>query len=191
MAEWDFYGWLAYAGLWIAGIILFADGAIKMASDLRDKVPLLVRLVRSPWWAFAPLFLVFVATTILVAKNMGWIGVGHDSDISSQMKKFSEYKKETVSNKLFLNERVILDGKSFIDCEFHNVTLVYNGTAPFDLMHSKFYGVFLASDSLGMQGMAKLMYELKFLRVPIFVDGKPSAPPSAIGDPATPPTAPN
>jgi hypothetical protein len=38
---------IAYAGLWIAGIIIFADGAIKMASDLQDKVPLFRRLITS------------------------------------------------------------------------------------------------------------------------------------------------
>ena len=37
---------------------------------------------------------------------------------------------------IFVNEKVDVDGKEFIDCTFNHVTFVYNGTAPFGMSHN-------------------------------------------------------
>jgi hypothetical protein len=49
-------------------------------------------------------------------------------------------KKTPIVNKAFRNERVDIDGKSFSGCTFENVTFVYHGQGPFDLMHSQING---------------------------------------------------
>lgn len=36
-----------------------------------------------------------------------------------------------VVSKTFENERVTIDGRSFVKCKFKNVTMIYNGTAPY------------------------------------------------------------
>jgi hypothetical protein len=36
-------------------------------------------------------------------------------------------KMETVSNRHFINERVVLDNHAFYDCVFENVTVTYGG----------------------------------------------------------------
>ena len=38
-----------------------------------------------------------------------------------------EEKLQTVHKKIFINETVRVDGKRFINCEFRNVTFIYNG----------------------------------------------------------------
>jgi|HubBroStandDraft_6_1064221.scaffolds.fasta_scaffold341169_2 hypothetical protein len=41
-----------------------------------------------------------------------------------------------VRDRVFINEKVVVDGKDFIDCTFRQVTFVYNGTAYFSMSHS-------------------------------------------------------
>ena len=48
--------------------------------------------------------------------------------------------KTPVIGKLFANEAVVLDGNSFSSCTFRNVTLVFKGKAPFDLVNCTFSG---------------------------------------------------
>lgn len=69
-----------------------------------------------------------------------------------------------VSKEKFINERIILDGKSYIDCEFENVTFVFNGTAPFSLMNNKFNGrIQVASDNPAISGSFALLRGLGYL----------------------------
>jgi hypothetical protein len=71
MADWGFWEWVAYAVLFVAAIILAADQGIKLAPDLSGS---LRWLLASPWWAFAPLALILLATGILVSRELGWLG---------------------------------------------------------------------------------------------------------------------
>lgn len=45
-----------------------------------------------------------------------------------------------VKNRKFTNEQVVLDGHSFSDCTFTNVSFVYNGTNKFDFQHNTVKG---------------------------------------------------
>jgi hypothetical protein len=49
---------------------------------------------------------------------------------------FDLAKIRRVTRQRFINERVILDGHSYANCEFINVTFVYNGTGPFEMMNN-------------------------------------------------------
>jgi hypothetical protein len=49
-------------------------------------------------------------------------------------------KMDRISNRAYINEEVSLDGRSFTDCEFTNVTLVYEARARFEINHSNFHG---------------------------------------------------
>jgi hypothetical protein len=68
----------------------------------------------------------------LAMNAMGWYRFG--SVLSSD--EWNNYRKEAVVGKSFTQERVLLDGRSFSDCTFDKVTLVFNGTAPFDFVHN-------------------------------------------------------
>ncbi len=46
--------------------------------------------------------------------------------------------KKPVIGQTFRNRRVELDGYSYTNCTFENVTLVYRGEKPFDLAHNTF-----------------------------------------------------
>jgi hypothetical protein len=58
--------------------------------------------------------------------------------------KWAAQPKTAVVNKQFVNEAVHLDGKSFHNCNFEHVTLLYDGNAPFDLVSCNFAGAFVA-----------------------------------------------
>lgn len=61
---------------------------------------------------------------------------------------FSNDQKLTeVRGRTFENERVILDGNRYTHCTFKNITLVYNGTAPFGLDNNTFIGGQLYTDN--------------------------------------------
>src|SRR5262249_3070093 len=46
-----------------------------------------------------------------------------------------------VRSRTFVNEHVLLDGYRYINCNFINVTFVYNGTAPFALKDNTIGGL--------------------------------------------------
>lgn len=48
--------------------------------------------------------------------------------------------KNTIVDANFVNQEVSLDDFTYRDCTFQNVTLVYNGIAPFGLSHNHFIG---------------------------------------------------
>lgn len=74
-------------------------------------------------------------------------------------------EKFPVLNKTFVNERIVIDGKSFSGCRFENVKMVYNGTAPFDLSKNDFFGpIIITSDKPQMMGLLIILKELKFLK---------------------------
>lgn len=55
------------------------------------------------------------------------------------------YQKTQITGQHFQQERVVLDGKSFVKCDFDRVTLVINGTAPFDLLNNTFVAPILVT----------------------------------------------
>ena len=56
------------------------------------------------------------------------------------IERWRTFQKEVVVGHKFVNERVVLDGKSYRTCTFENVTFVYEGRAPFDFIQNSVKG---------------------------------------------------
>src|ERR1051325_4888085 len=65
MHGWKFWDWVAYAGLFIAAIVLAADAAVKSSPTLAPAMP---DWVKSEVWAFVPLLLLLLSSAILLTK---------------------------------------------------------------------------------------------------------------------------
>lgn len=65
-----------------------------------------------------------------------------DKEASNTLKfpDWSKYRFMAINGRTFRNERVALDGNSFTNCTFINVSLEYNGTAPVQVINSGFFG---------------------------------------------------
>jgi hypothetical protein len=82
MAHWNFWEWPAYASLWIAAVILFADGGLRMAPDVRNRLPPFLQFLYNPWLAFVPLALLIIGTLMLLGNDLGLIGRSDTRDNS-------------------------------------------------------------------------------------------------------------
>jgi hypothetical protein len=106
------------------------DNLLKSSKPLRSRFG---ALLGNRIWALAPLVLVVVALGVLAAGSLG----GHFGGLPGWR---YPYEPERIVGKKFSNQRVLLDGRSFLDCEFSNVTLVYNGTTPIQLRNNRIRG---------------------------------------------------
>jgi hypothetical protein len=157
MAEWGFWEWVAYSALFVAAIILATDQGIKMAPDLASTAR---GLLANSIWAFTPLALVLIATGILVGREMGWIGKEKAPAIAFA-KWPTPYKPIAVFGKTFRNEVVLLDGYSYTNCHFVNVTFKYNGTTMIFLSNNSLEGsVHVISDNPAVDGSYALLISL-------------------------------
>ena len=78
---------------------------------------------------------------------------------------WKSYRLETVSNKKFVNERVVIDGKRFVQCHFENVTIVFNGKAPYDFFRVTSSGEnYLESNNAQYQRLLSLMHGTGMLK---------------------------
>jgi hypothetical protein len=124
-------GWLFIACLAVAAVLCALDGILKLSKPLRTRS---ATLLGHRIWALAPLALVVIALGVLAAGLLG----GRYGGLPGWR---YPYEPERIVGKKFSNERVVLDGRSFFDCEFSNVTLVYNGTTPIQLRGNRLRGV--------------------------------------------------
>jgi len=73
-------------------------------------------------------------------------------------------EKKTIAGKTFRNERVPLDGFSYVNCKFVNVTLVYNGEAPYDLVGNTFVGSrWIETESPSIEAFVTLLDTFGFI----------------------------
>jgi hypothetical protein len=168
LRHWALWEWIAYGALWMGALIVASETGFKTEPEVMARMP---EFIHSAVWGFAPLVLVVLATVILLLRQFGWLK-------GTQVPAAPSYsnKKETIAKKHFMNERVVIDGKSFVECKFQNVTFVYNGTAPFDFISSEFRGFSLASDNPGINDMVRLLHEFHLLKIPLMTDGQIKAP---------------
>lgn len=102
---------------------------------------------------------------ILIGACSLLLGVAVGSQLPPSFSEANEetwYKKprDTVKNRVFRNTEVIMDGKSFVDCTFENVTFQYNGTAPVDMIGNKIIGTrVISSKNPGIQMTVKILRE--------------------------------
>lgn len=79
---------------------------------------------------------------------------------------------EKITGKIFRNERVSLDYKYYLHCEFYNVTLVYNGTEG-GLSHCTFHGSpHLITDTPEIEIFVRAMHNLGLLNASALEDGR-------------------
>jgi len=75
--------------------------------------------------------------------------------------------KKFVRNKLFRNQTVPLDGYSYEQCEFRNVTFLYNGGKA-DLLHNKLYGCTVSSSVPEINDFVFLLHQIGMLKVAVY-----------------------
>jgi hypothetical protein len=91
-----------------------------------------------------------------------------------------------VSKKKFQNERILLDGHGYRECVFENVTLVFNGTEPFELTRNTFLGkTVVTSDNGAISGTIGLLRAMG--TIPASVEFRNDS--GSIFDPPSPPSA--
>lgn len=73
---------------------------------------------------------------------------------------------ETKRGQVFRNQEVLLDGIRYEQCEFHNVTFKYNGGIV-AFTNNQIFGCVIASDVPELNGLAHLLHQFGFLRVPM------------------------
>ena len=61
-----FWEWLAYAGIFVAALIITADTGFKLAPDVTVHLP---AFFHSAWWGFASVVLVVASTVILLLRE--------------------------------------------------------------------------------------------------------------------------
>lgn len=190
MREWRFWDWIGYACLFIAALVEAAEEALKHAPRIDAVMP---SFISSGIWAFMPLILILVGTAILL-----WRHVMIPANPQEQKKAVTSasliwpnpYSPVIVAGKTFRNERVSLDGHSYRNCEFHNVTFVYNGRTAPQLNNNKMFGSFIVvSDNQTVNGVLLLMLGMNMLKDNIRVGVPPDATvsPMVITPPAEPP----
>ena len=76
---------------------------------------------------------------------------------------WSNTVKVPIVGKSYRNERVELDGFSYSNCTFVNVTFVYKGQRPYDLAGNTIQGCYVDAASAPLQGLIVLLYHLYLL----------------------------
>lgn len=143
------FDYIMIACVAIAAIYQAADAAVKQSdpkSSLGQKLP---RRLRTSKWGYLPLILIIAVGIILIVKATGIV-----PETKTQFARWpNPYSPTSIIGKTYRNERVVLDGYSYSNCEFYNVTFVYNGTTPIQLSNNKVLGgMVLASDNQAVTG---------------------------------------
>ncbi len=160
MSKWDFWDWVGYAAIFVAAIILAMDAGLRNVPELSRAMS---AILQSSWWGFAPLVLVLGATVLFIAREIGIIGRAKSKTVTFT-KWPDPYQPTTVVGRTFRNEKVLLDGTSYSNCEFHNVTFVYNGTTPVQFANCKVFGEHYSSENLAVFGTVVWLKGFNMLR---------------------------
>lgn len=158
-------------GGFIAGVVQTVLGnwiAMGVGVMLAAAYAYCVRhLGRKNWPVTVALGVFVLACIVITLAGISILYSGEGSNRQIQERDRWEYKiskaQERIIGKSFRNERIVLDGKSFVNCRFDNVTMEYNGTAPFELLSNSFGGLILTSKNPGILAMVLALDNLKFL----------------------------
>ena len=79
---------------------------------------------------------------------------------------WEQIQKKEVSNRTFRNERVPLDGYSYIGCTFENVIFEYKGEAPFSMRYNTIRGrrIVSTANSKPLAGLIGLLRAVEALK---------------------------
>jgi hypothetical protein len=121
-----------------------------------------------PWWAWAAFSLAVFFASILLLLYRFEQRLPQQRRIEPQDPNWLE-KLELVANQPFRNQEVRLDGKRFVGCEFHGVTLVYNG-GPVSLENCTFGQHIITSESPEINRFAGVLMNLGHFKSKLYVD---------------------
>jgi hypothetical protein len=92
-----------------------------------------------------------IMAVVLIVGSLGLSSFGWYSSSHPNVAAWRSANVETVYAKSFLNETVVLDGKTFDHCHFENVKLLYHGLGPVRFNQSDFKGeVYFGSDNIAI-----------------------------------------
>jgi hypothetical protein len=150
--------------------------ALTVASALSAALNFVSQISQISLWFRVPCFIgVFLLVLAVVGVVIDY-GLRHilshqrrkvsDNTLSEAAREWYATPKKPEVGKTFRNEQVLLDGRSFIQCKFINVTFVYKGEKPFDLRPgNEIQGNHnITADSPQLQGLVKLMHQLGYIK---------------------------
>ena len=108
------------------------------------------------WHHWVTIGMAYGSGIVLLLLSTVWISRSYyqrnDSETIRARKKWgfqslTTEQQQPIIDRHFSNQIVVIDGKHFTRCTFRNVTMQFDGTAPFSLSGSHFEGIQLKTDS--------------------------------------------
>jgi len=140
-----YYGWASY------------QTQLSKESIAKSGVPIMIS--RWPFIFFGIIGIILLISTWIVIYKMP--SATKPQEQAKFIKWPEPYNPISVVGKTFRNEKVVLDGYSYSNCKFYNVTFVYNGTTSIQLSNNEIHGAWLASDNPAVIGSFILMLSFK------------------------------
>jgi hypothetical protein len=175
MERWGFWEWLAYSGLLVGAVMVAYETALNTSPHIAAKLPSLA----ASGLGFVPLALLILSGAVFLLQRLGVLphgGKGKTPEVYPFAWRGPGTALIPVVREKFFNTKVLLDGHSYTQCTFENVTFVYNGTAIFQLSRNKMVGsMMFTSDNPAVEGTFLLLQGLGILpadfRVEHIVEG--------------------
>ena len=103
------------------------------------------RLIHTIYRACIVLFVILGIIVVILANTQVSTSNNKNTELQLQVSNLlsNEYKdvapKNVIERQTFRNERVLLDGNKYVDCNFYFVTFVYEGKRPFIIEYCHIY----------------------------------------------------
>jgi hypothetical protein len=168
--------WLTTAGTAFVISVIFEENIRHVSeerhwnrflSDALAVMPDLSPWIEARWFWFVFGFLTAIASALWLVRLFSGKVTTTPAPIWT-----SEPQLRQIINRTFRNERVLLDGISYVSCRFENVTFVFNGIAPFGLANNHLESVHLASESPVVLASFAIMVALGLSKDGVKIDGQ-------------------
>jgi hypothetical protein len=148
---------IEFACVALAAVIMAGDEALRRAPTLGAFLPTLRGIGR-----FMPAALVCVAALLYIAQLLSLPHPQETPEISERLPP----PKIHVSNRVFRNQEVVLDDHQYTDCEFYNVTFVYDGLGSVGFTHNIIRGGDFRTNIRRVEQVMLVLYHFGFISVP-------------------------
>jgi hypothetical protein len=153
-------------------LLLLACWVLAKIGLVPNPNDILTRLGSASWWVWLALALALVCLFFFVYGIAKTTSPGGGAQAAFG-KWPDPYVPVGVMGKHFANERVLLDGFSYSNCVFTNVTFVYNGTTAVQFSHNEVHGFRVASDNAAVEGSLMFARGFGLLKEEIELDLPP------------------
>lgn len=132
--------WLIVVGLFVCSFLMLSIAFILgKVNKLREQLPVAVETAEPTKEATkSSLTLTAVGVVLLIIILLVGVAIGRTTNGRTAF--FSQSPLTEIRHRNFLNESVLMDGKSYENCSFMNVTFIYNGTARFGFRNNVLSG---------------------------------------------------